>query len=86
MPIKKAAIKALRKAKKSAIRNKRIKLELKRIVKKTRLNPIKENLQESVKKLDKAWAKGIIKKNKAARLKSRLLRKARTSIKDQVAE
>lgn len=79
MPIQKAAFKALRQAKKATIKNLRLKRNLKSIVKKSR-EEIKdkketaaENVKKAIKALDKAAQKNLIKKNTAARLKSRLM-------------
>jgi len=82
MPIKKAAIKFIRQTKKRTVRNKLVKAKIKQ----TRLNfkkaliagdknQAQDSAQTAVKLLDKAAQKGVIKKNKAARLKSRLLTK-----------
>ena len=48
---------------------------MKTAVKKTEKEATKENLNTANKRIDKALNKGIIKKNKAARLKSRLAKK-----------
>ncbi len=48
------------------------KSNLKTQVKKTRTNKKEEDLNVSYKKIDSAVSKGIIKKNKANRMKSRL--------------
>lgn len=72
MPITKSAKKKLRKDKKRTANNLVLKKEYKKVVKKTRKDPSKKNLSKTSKVLDKAAKKGIIHKNKAARLKSRL--------------
>ena len=72
MPITKSAKKKLKKDNSREIDNLKLKKVYKKSVKKTRENPNKKNLTESSKVLDKAAKKGIIHKNKAARLKSRL--------------
>lgn len=72
MPVTKQAKKKLRKDKKREQKNLKVKSEFKKTVKKTRKNPNVKNLTEASKVLDKAAKKGIIHKNKAARLKSRL--------------
>ena len=84
MPIKKSAFKALRQAKKRETRNKKIKMNLeyqeRQFRKALALNDLekaKEIYQVLQKALDKAAGKGIIKKNKAARKKSRLSSKIR---------
>lgn len=48
---------------------------MKTAIKKVEKEPTLENLQTAVKRIDKAVNKGIIKKNKEARLKSRLTKK-----------
>lgn len=79
MPIKKAAFKALRQAKKATVKNLRVKRKLKAIVKKSREEILDkketaaENVKKAIKALDKAAQKCLIKKNTAARLKSRLM-------------
>lgn len=75
MPITKSAKKKLRKDKKREVENLKLKKNYKKSVKKTRENPNKKNLTEASKVLDKAAKKGIIHKNKAARMKSRLAHK-----------
>ena len=75
MPITKSAKKKLRKDKAREVENLKLKKAYKKTVKKTRENPNKKNLTESSKVLDKAAKKGIIHKNKAARMKSRLSHK-----------
>jgi len=75
MPITKSAKKKLRKDKKREAENLKLKKSFKKSVKITRLNPSKKNLTEASKVVDKAAKKGIIHKNKAARIKSRLARK-----------
>ena len=82
MPIKKAAIKALRKSKKRQLRNIGVISELKTLNKKF-LNLVDEkNIEQAKKvlgqlivKLDKAAAKKILHKNKASRKISRLMRR-----------
>jgi small subunit ribosomal protein S20 len=75
MPITKSAKKKLRKDLKRTEENLKLKKTYKKTVKKTRENPNKKNLTEANKVLDKAAKKGIIHKNKAARMKSRLSKK-----------
>ena len=79
MPIKKSAIKYLRKTKRRTSRNKAVKSITKAVVKKTRQTILgkdkskaTESLKKAIKALDKAAQNKRIKKNKAARLKSRL--------------
>lgn len=81
MPNKKSAEKALRQsAKKNAI-NKKVSSTMKKLVKDT-LSSVKENnaktkedFKKTVKAIDKAAKKGLIKKNTANRKKSRLQKK-----------
>ncbi len=82
MPVKKAAIKALRQTKKRTERNKSIKLAIKKGAKvsvKSLATGNREqawnDIYKTLKALDKASQKGIIHKNTAARKKSRLMKK-----------
>jgi small subunit ribosomal protein S20 len=75
MPITKSAKKKLRKDKKRETENLKLKKTYKKTVKNTRENPNKKSLTEASKVIDKAAKKGIIHKNKAARIKSRLTHK-----------
>ena len=72
MPVTKQAKKKLRKDRKREKENLKLKSKFKKAVKKTKNNPTTKNLTESSKIIDKAAKKGVIHKNKAARLKSRL--------------
>lgn len=79
MPIKKSAKKYVRITKRKTIRNKIVKGIFKNAIKKTRNAVLVNNaeeakkwLQTSIQALDKAVQKKIIKKNTAARKKSRL--------------
>lgn len=88
MPIKKSAFKALRQAKKRALKNKKVKEVIKNLIKKsqqtlkkTQLEEAKELIQKTIKNLDKAAQKGIIKKNTASRKKSRLMKKLNSLLK-----
>lgn len=72
MPVTKQAKKKLRKDKKREVKNLKLKTEFKKTVKKTKQTPNAKNLIEASKVLDKAAKNGIIHKNKAARIKSRL--------------
>jgi len=82
MPIKKAAEKALRQAKKKEAKNKKIKKYLSyqerkfnKAISASDLNKAKEIYLILQKALDKAAGKSVIKKNNAARKKSRLSKK-----------
>ena len=79
MPRRRTSLKTKRKDKKRRLRNIRIKRELKKTIKQFRSYLSKNDADEAKKflsrvfsKLDKAAKKGIIKKNTAARKKSRL--------------
>lgn len=83
MPNIKSAIKRVKKSEKRRLRNAMIKSDLRTAVKKANIaienkdqTAVKELLLNATKKLDKAASKGVIHKNKAARLKSRLMKKA----------
>jgi len=86
MPNKSAAKKYLKVSKKRHERNLKVRKELKSIIKKVRLaledsgatKKAEELLKEAVKIIDRAAQKKIIKKNTAARKKSRLFKKLRT--------
>lgn len=81
MPNKKSAIKELRKGAKRALRNYKVKKAIKDIVKdskkliETKEKNAADKVKSAIKLLDKAAAKKIIKKNSAARKKSRLMKK-----------
>ncbi len=82
MPQKKSAKKALRQSRKRAERNKRVKLNIKYLIKQTE-KAIKNNdktkalewYKKVQKAIDKATKSNIYKKNTAARKKSRLMKK-----------
>ena len=82
MPNKAAAAKAWRQSLKRHVRNLKVKSELQRLRKKVRRLSTGKNQEEArsslllvLKALDRAAQKGIIKRNTAARYKSRLLKK-----------
>lgn len=84
MPNKKSAEKELRKNIKRNIQNTKVKDIMKKAVK-TSLKLVangkkvaKEDLSKTIKAIDKAAKKGVIKKNTAARKKSRLQKKINT--------
>lgn len=77
--MKKQAYKALRQSKKRHEKNRVIKATLKTTIKKTRQAIVEktmrlEELQKTLRDLDKAAQKKLIKKNTASRKKSRLMR------------
>ena len=71
----KSAKKRVEIIKKKTLRNKKIKSNLKTIIKKAEAEPTAENIVYAVKRVDQACAKGIMHKNKAARKKSQLAKK-----------
>ena len=78
MPVLQSAKKALRRDRRRAVVNKSLKNKVKEVLKKTRQNPNKKNLDLSFKILDRAAKKKIIHQNKASRLKSRLSKLLKT--------
>lgn len=85
MPIKKSAFKALRQSKKKALKNKKVKSDIEALVRRVRKAVLSKDstqaqdwLKQAIKKIDKASQKGIIKKNTAARKKSRLTKAVNT--------
>lgn len=82
MPIKQAAIKALKQTKKRRAINLTTLHQVKTLIKKTRKaiqasqkDQAKDLLTKSIKALDKAVQHGIMRKNTVARLKSRLTKR-----------
>ena len=78
MPVIQSAKKALRRDRRRAVVNKSLKNKIKEVLKKTRQNPNKKNLDLSFKILDRAAKKKVIHQNKASRLKSRLSKLLKT--------
>ena len=74
MPNTASATKALRQSEHRQVVNTRIKRAYKSAVNAMRENPSAKTLQAAYSKLDRAAKKGVIKQNKASRLKSRLTR------------
>lgn len=72
MPIIKSAIKKVRKDKVRTVRNSKRESNLKALIKKARISKSPKTLQAVFSALDKAAKVGLIHKNKASRLKSRL--------------
>lgn len=90
MPIKKSAIKALRQSKKRAEHNKKVNSDIIALVRKIRKAVEKKDsakasewLRQVIKKIDRAVQKKIIKKNTAARKKSRLNKAVRALAKSK---
>ena len=87
MPIKKSAIKALRQNKTRALRNLKVKRNIKDLVKQSnKLIEAKEvvaaeKVKAAVKSIDKAIQHKVLKKNTGARKKSRLMKKLNKIIK-----
>lgn len=81
MPIKKSAIKALRQNKTRALRNLKVKRNIKDLVKQSvKLIEAKESaaqqkVKEAIKSIDKAVQNKVLKKNTGARKKSRLMKR-----------
>jgi len=72
MPITKSAKKKMRHDRQRTVINRKIRQQMKSAVKEMRQKPTKKVLQKASQMLDRAAKKGIIHKNKASRLKSRL--------------
>ena len=87
MPNKDSAKKELRKTKKRVIANNRVKDTMKTMIKKNIKQveagekQVAESFNQTVKAIDKAVKKGLIKKNNAARKKSRLQKKVNSLLK-----
>jgi ribosomal protein S20 len=79
MPIIQSAKKRVRTARKAAIRNSKTKRSLKTALKTFAKKPAAASLSEAHSELDKAVKKGVIHKNKAARLKKRAAAKAKAA-------
>lgn len=79
MPIIKSAKKRVKTAKKAAIRNSKTKRTLKAALKTFAAKPSQKSLTEAQSNIDKAAKKGVIHKNKAARLKKRAAQQAKSS-------
>ena len=82
MPIKQAAMKALRQAKKRTLRNQKVKegiSYLRRAVRKAmdakETNEAGELVKATIKAVDKAVQNKVLKKNTGSRIKSRLMKK-----------
>jgi small subunit ribosomal protein S20 len=79
MPIIKSAKKRVRVAAKASIRNSKTKRSLKSSLKQLTSKPTSDSLSLAFSNIDKAQKKGIIHKNKAARLKKQASAKAKAS-------
>lgn len=72
MPVTKQARKKLRKDRKREKKNQEVKAVFKKAVKDTKKNPSVKKISVAFKIIDKATKKGLIHKNKASRIKSRM--------------
>lgn len=72
MPVTKQAKKKLRKDKRREKQNQEVKAVFKKAVKDTKKNPTVKKISAAFKIIDKATKKGVIHKNKASRIKSRM--------------
>lgn len=79
MPIIKSAKKRVKTAHKAAVRNSKTKRSLREALKGFGRKPSSTSHSKAQSQLDKAAKKGVIHKNKAARLKSRNAKKAKAS-------
>lgn len=79
MPVTESAKKALRRDKRRATVNLRIKHRLKAAVKQFRLKPTEKKLRLTHSLIDRAAKKKVFKKNKSARLKLRLTKLLKAS-------
>lgn len=79
MPIIKSAKKRVRTAKKAAVRNSKTKRSLRDALKIFSSSPSAASHSSAQSKLDKAAKKGVIHKNKAARLKKQAAAKAKAA-------
>lgn len=79
MPIIKSAKKRVRVAKKAAVRNSKTRRNFKSALKLFAKSPSAKGLSPAQSELDKAAKKGVVHKNKAARLKKRAAAKAKAA-------
>lgn len=79
MPIIKSAKKRVRTARKAAVRNSKTRRSLRSALKTFAKTPTAKSLSSAHSDLDKAVKKGVIHKNKAARLKKRSAAKAKAA-------
>jgi len=78
MPQTKSAKKSLRNSRRKQTRNLPLKIGLHKVLTEARKKNSKEKIKKAQSFIDKMAAKGIIHKGKAARLKSRLIKKAQS--------
>ncbi|MEI8338514.1 30S ribosomal protein S20 [bacterium] len=87
MPIIKSAKKRVRTAKKAAVRNSKTKRSVRTALKEFATKPTGKSLVSAQSNIDRAAKKGVIHKNKAARLKKRAVAKAKAAgVKPSVAK
>ncbi len=86
MPVTKSAKKALRQDRRRATSNQLVRQRLKRVISKTKGERTTKELAEFYRVLDRAVKKGVIHKNKAKRLKSRLAKLTPTTLKPKVSK
>lgn len=86
MPVTKSALKALRKDKRKNIINKPLKTNYRVALINARKKPTPKNIEKAFSALDKAAKKGVIHKNKASRLKSKLSKSLKTKTKSEVVK
>lgn len=79
MPITSSALKKQRVDKRKTARNKRARSQYKSAVNKALTQPTGENITSAYSQLDRAAKKNIIKKEKAGRIKARIVRKAKSA-------
>jgi len=89
MPNIKSVAKDVVRSKQRQLRNQATKSQIKTFVKKTRTviadasakpEAVAASLSETISVIDKAWKRGIIHKNAAARRKSRLMKRANAAV------
>jgi len=81
MPVTPSAKKALRRDRRRTQFNKPVKAQALKALKVVRLDPKKESIKLAYSALDKAGKKGILKKGKINRLKSRLAKLSKKTVK-----
>jgi len=79
MPIIKSAKKRVRLTRRAAVRNSKTKRNLRTALKSFAKKPSTQSLSSAQSNLDKAVKKGVVHKNKAARLKKRAAAKAKAA-------
>lgn len=84
MPLTSSAIKKVRGDKKKTSMNKPVTSSMRNAVKRAQASPSAETIKAAYSAIDKALKKNIIKKNNAARQKSRLIKSIKSSVKTSV--